>query len=89
MAPCPEEGKFDVLGPTLYTRFLIAFKIITLICSLKLRFSAWTSLRDWRIFVGDWHPGGMLDKFMGLLGMRRIVFGSIGIGAPEFGTMPS
>ena len=50
MRPCPEGGNFDVLGPTLYTRFLIAFKIIIHICFHKHILSAWTSLRDWRIF---------------------------------------
>ena len=29
---CPAGGKFEVLGPTLYTRFLITFKIIIHIC---------------------------------------------------------
>ena len=40
----------DVLGSTLFARFLIAFKIIIHICFHKPIFSAWTSLRDWRIF---------------------------------------
>ena len=48
---CPEESNSGVLGPTLYTGFLAAFKIIIHICSHKHLLSAWTSLRDWRIFL--------------------------------------
>ena len=40
------------MRPTLYTRFLIDFKIIIHIHFHKHPFSAWTSLRHWRVILG-------------------------------------